>query len=1090
MKKTLLSMVLWLILIIGCADALITDGVNFYFSYDAGTYSGNTIFDQSPNKLNGTNSGGTLGVPGVSGTAISTDGIDDIVNVTAFVLNNSGFTYCSWINTTDSTGVIVANYGNVGIGNGVRGYWLAVMGAAGDNLSFGSGAGYITIPTIDITDNRWHYVCGVYTQSDDNFSDLKIYINGTDIITDTTLGTFYTPNLTGLKGVGASVGGGNPFGGIIDETAIWNRSLTPLEILTLYNNGVGFNPFLAILLFSQSPPDLTATNILGGFLNITYDYSNFTGVSDPYLNYSVLDSTSECSVFLNGSCQRVINTYYNVTNSSINGNLYDFILLEQDIYPGTSNLNKSLMQNTAHNNRTINAWNDLIKVEFLNVSNKSAYNVFEIMINKTNAQSTFAQAIYCNSSYTSGNITNNNCAVFATYSENDYSHCHDGNLSCHLVKRFPINTTTGRVYEVDVTETSYFVIRSTTLNGWNVYFHNDSIRSANSQNSSNAGLSWSNMTGTIDAHLYQFTGNQTLAYQSCGNNSGIMNCSQLITDDIDFGITDPLRFNITQPTLGQNATSSLNINYTASQIQSGNPEYNISLLNADFTFNKTIIGNNSNNLNYVWDMFLENFPIGTYRIQVEAKDQTNNISFIQVSDLFNVQFNSLLNVTVINAGTGSPITSFVGWIFDINLSENRTYSTTSGFAHLSVLRGNNYLVSAGDPNNFTSDTLYVNISDVNITNLTFSLFNFNSVTINIFDVDTMLLITKNVTITTVSNSTSFTNLTNTGTITLSLLTPNNYELRFNNSDYNPISKFITVLNDSAQNISVYMTRNTTAELQVIEVLDTSNQAVEGAIVWLQKETIGGANQFETIQEAQTNSEGRTSVWVERDVTIFYRFAVVYEGEFRPIQPSGNIFTTKTNFIPGITETLQLVVDLEADVNDFINDLLGIYTNGRFGGEGNNTAIFTFIDARSTIVGGRLKIFGRFLNQTTGFELLSDQTLLGSAGQLNYTFLILTNTQYRAEAYIIYQDREQLVWEAPKSYDVDVLVDKNTGLMYAIFILIVVAFVTVRFGSLVSSILTFASLYLSVRFGFIDIPISIITSMIALCVILFIKLKKK
>jgi hypothetical protein len=73
--------------------------------------------------------------------------------------------------------------------------------------------------------------------------------------------------------------------------------------------------------------------------------------------------------------------------------------------------------------------------------------------------------------------------------------------------------------------------------------------------------------------------------------------------------------------------SIISINYTASESPNGYAikYYNISLLNSSFSFNKTLIGNNSLNLGYNWDSTGE--PFGEYIIQVEAMDVLNQTSF-------------------------------------------------------------------------------------------------------------------------------------------------------------------------------------------------------------------------------------------------------------------------------------------------------------------------------------------------------------------------------------------------------------------------------------------------------------------------------
>jgi PKD repeat protein/glucose/arabinose dehydrogenase len=66
------------------------------WSFDEG--EGSTAFDGSGNGRNGTLQGGASWVPGVHGSAISLDGVDDFVDTEAFVLSGrSAFTLSAWI---------------------------------------------------------------------------------------------------------------------------------------------------------------------------------------------------------------------------------------------------------------------------------------------------------------------------------------------------------------------------------------------------------------------------------------------------------------------------------------------------------------------------------------------------------------------------------------------------------------------------------------------------------------------------------------------------------------------------------------------------------------------------------------------------------------------------------------------------------------------------------------------------------------------------------------------------------------------------------------------------------------------------------
>ena len=474
--------------------------------------------------------------------------------------------------------------------------------------------------------------------------------------------------------------------------------------------------------------------------------------------------------------------------------------------------------------------------------------------------------------------------------------------------------------------------------------------------------------------------------------------------------------------------------------------------------------------------------------------QNETVTFANMS-------NAIVNITLVEYVSGNTVSNFT-----VVTDYGVTLNTTNGYVELPILQN----ISARYINITNSlGGLFASVKDVEVTadrkiqNLTVYAYTFNSVLMTVYDADTQaILLNPNVTVSTISNATSFTNLTVNGTLLVDFLAPTDYEVRFNATGYNPRSLFITVLNDSTQNVSVYLTSNTSTELQTIQVLDTSNSEVEGAIVWLQKEIIGGDTQFITVQEAQTDFEGKTTVWVERDTTVFYRFAVIVNGTARPILPNRNTFTGKTSFIPAVTETIQIIIDLADDPNEVILDRLGISTSIYFNDtptgapNNNNTVFFDWIDARNTISGATLEIWGRFMLNSTSYELVDTQTVTGTSGSLNYSFTPINNTIYEIRGYINTDGRSELYEIAQKKFDIDVVVDKNTGLLYAVFLIVVVSLLSIPFqrrigkaGVVASGVITFGSLYLLQRFSIVDISTTVITSLIAFVIIVFGVFKK-
>lgn len=481
---------------------------------------------------------------------------------------------------------------------------------------------------------------------------------------------------------------------------------------------------------------------------------------------------------------------------------------------------------------------------------------------------------------------------------------------------------------------------------------------------------------------------------------------------------------------------------------------------------------------------------------------TFNVTTLEnTSKLIEDMYNAIINITVREFISNNSVSDFnITTDYGVTLSSNN-----NSFIELPIIQNTSvrYLnLSNNLGNQFATVKDYPVSTSVFSSAETIFVYTFNSVLLSIYDAATLLLIDdRNVTISTINNISSFTNMTDTGEIVVDFLSPTNYELRFNATNYNTRSVFVTVLNDSTQNVSVYMTMtsNATTEIQVVEVFDTSNSEVEGAIVWLQKEVIGGSSQWITVQEAQTDFEGKTSVFVERDTSVFYRFAVVYDGAAVPILPTRNLFTGQTSFIPAVTETVRLIVDLETASSDPLPDRLGITSNLTYAnyndGSGipnNNTVVCSWVDARNSIIGARLLITGRYLLNGTTFDTISDTTTNTTFGTINYTFTPINNTIYEIKCYAVYTGRQVLLETDMKEFNVTVVVERNTGLLYAVLVLMVVALLTVPFrrdyGIVVSAVLTLSSLFILTIFGILQIPTAIITSLIAFAIIIFVKVK--
>jgi len=102
-----------------------------------------------------------------------------------------------------------------------------------DALGLGNGYGYgVTYGKTNLIDSTWHFVCGTYTDTDQN---VRLYIDGKfedsgilPTIPNTVLGTKWR--------IGLFMAGGTPFNGKLDEVRVFNTVLTDQEIQNLYSS--------------------------------------------------------------------------------------------------------------------------------------------------------------------------------------------------------------------------------------------------------------------------------------------------------------------------------------------------------------------------------------------------------------------------------------------------------------------------------------------------------------------------------------------------------------------------------------------------------------------------------------------------------------------------------------------------------------------------------------------------------------------------------------------------------------------------------------------------------------------------------------
>jgi len=259
MKKTIIIIFLLLICLTSATFAsskavvnkpqtnLLTSGLVGYWSFNGADTNWTSATAGTTNDLSGNNNTGTLTnmsrsaspAPGISGQALKFDGVDDYVDVgnMASSINKSQGSFSAWVfvrrypnaNQTSATGIIEVG-SSASSNNGIT---LSPPGSgAYINMHYRTN-GVSTNSTVSVPTGAWHNIVGTWTES-----TLTIYLDGALADSDNN-GSITTATLNQARIGSDALGtaGQGFFDGSIDEVRVYNRALTPAEIMELYNLG-------------------------------------------------------------------------------------------------------------------------------------------------------------------------------------------------------------------------------------------------------------------------------------------------------------------------------------------------------------------------------------------------------------------------------------------------------------------------------------------------------------------------------------------------------------------------------------------------------------------------------------------------------------------------------------------------------------------------------------------------------------------------------------------------------------------------------------------------------------------------------------
>jgi len=406
---------------------------------------------------------------------------------------------------------------------------------------------------------------------------------------------------------------------------------------------------------------------------------------------------------------------------------------------------------------------------------------------------------------------------------------------------------------------------------------------------------------------------------------------------------------------------------------------NLTLLNNDLTFNRTIYNSAIINNNFShYDLYSQNLSIGQYWVRLQQTDINGNT--LTTQNRFNLTTNAIVNVTAKRINNNATINIFSTTITDQTTGLIQTNTTTDGVAIFDVVKYRNYSVVITSAN-YTTGNANMTINETFNTRL-FYLTRFNSILINFYDEDTLnIIVNQTVYLDLISSIYSNNYSAENGTLLVELLSPTTYQARYSSVNYTERFYSFTIVNDTSQTVSLYLKKNTTSIL--IQVKDVALNPVEIAVVKAQKQipSLGGI--FLTVEICTTDFNGECIMSLTQNDE-FYRFIVLIDGDVK--------LTTTANYI--IDNIIPLVLPGEGTNADDSFEYLNIESDVSWT-NASSTFSFDFSDPNNLQSSYCLDIYRN--------DVLINRTCLTSdLGSIDVA-LTITNGTYKANGLISIND---------------------------------------------------------------------------------------
>jgi len=209
-----------------------------------------------------------------------------------------------------------------------------------------------------------------------------------------------------------------------------------------------------------------------------------------------------------------------------------------------------------------------------------------------------------------------------------------------------------------------------------------------------------------------------------------------------------------------------------------------------------------------------NFSAGNYDITASKEgyyDITENFTFdgsSNYNETFIGLYNYYINASAFNGFSNLSLNNISGWIYNANYSYNNTFSNPSNYSLIPVING--YYQVYLEVYGYSVSELNYNLETVNNENVnsSFYLFSENSIFVTVYDEETGIKITDNLTIIVSGNVTEETYYTTNSTLFVDNLTDGDYTVKISSDNYTIRNYDVTVSDRSFQYLNVYLSSST------------------------------------------------------------------------------------------------------------------------------------------------------------------------------------------------------------------------------------------------------------------------------------------